>query len=221
MKKNFYVALLACFVVVIIASILIVDNNLDISSQVKTEKGYVDLDKEFVDKNFESIQAVAGQDKNIEMAEAQKQEQATEENKKVEVKQEFIWPVKGEIETNYSPDKVVYDKFLDQYTGEEQVSINANKDENVVASEKGTVTKIYDGISGKTIEIEHDNGYITTYSNVCDPKVEENEYVEKDEVLGKVNQLDGKYNFVRFGVKKDGKYIDPKKVVSWIFAGSG
>ncbi|OGO85171.1 MAG: hypothetical protein A2Y22_06840 [Clostridiales bacterium GWD2_32_59] len=213
MKKNFYVALMACFVVVIIASILIVDNSLDVSNQAKTQKGYVDLDKEFVDKNFESIQASTGQDKNIEMAEAEKVEEA-EVSKKIEVKQEFIWPIKGEIETNYSPNKVVYDKFLDQYTGEEEVSITANKDDDVVAAEEGTILKIFDGVVGKTIEIEHENGYVTTYSNVCDLKVEEDEFVEKNEALGKVNQLDGQYNFVKFGVKKDGKYIDPKKVVN-------
>ena len=213
MKKNFYVALMACFVVVIIASILIVDNSLDVSNQAKTQKGYVDLDKEFVDKNFESIQASTGQDKNIEMAEAQKVEEKVV-TEKPEVKQEFIWPIKGEIEINYSPNKVVYDKFLDQYTGEEQVSITANKDDDVVAAEKGTILKVFDGVVGKTIEIEHENGYITTYSNVCDLKVEEDEFVEKNEVLGKVNQLDEQYNFIKFGVKKDEKYIDPKKVVN-------
>ncbi|HCC06683.1 MAG TPA: hypothetical protein DEP72_00760 [Clostridiales bacterium] len=213
MKKNFYVALMACFIVVIIASILIVDNSLNVSNQAKTQKGYVDLDKEFVDKNFESIQASTGQDKNIEMAEAQKVEEKVV-TEKPEVKQEFIWPIKGEIEINYSPNKVVYDKFLDQYTGEEQVSITANKDDDVVAAEKGTILKVFDGVVGKTIEIEHENGYITTYSNVCDLKVEEDEFVEKNEVLGKVNQLDEQYNFIKFGVKKDEKYIDPKKVVN-------
>ena len=226
MKNNFYAALMACFVVVIIASILVFDNGISTQNQVKSKDGYVDLDKDFVDKNFESIQTSTGQDKTIEVAEAQKETKTNDEvlikenkiekineNKTEEVKQEFIWPLKGEVETNFSPDKMVYDSFLDQYTGEEKVSIKADKDDDVVASEKGKVLAIYDGVIGKSIEIEHENGYITTYSNVCDLKVEESELVEKDEVLGKVNEIDEKYNFIKFGVKKDGKYIDPKRVV--------
>ena len=226
MKNNFYAALMACFVVVIIASILVFDNGISTQNQVKSKDGYVDLDKNFVDKNFESIQTSTGDDKTIEVAEAQKEtdkndndkakindESSIKENKTEEIKQGFIWPLNGEVETDFSPDKIVYDNFLDQYTGEEEVSIKADRDDDVVASEKGKVLAIYDGVIGKSIEIEHENGYITTYSNVCELKVEESELVEKNEVLGKVNEIDGKYNFIKFGVKKDGKYIDPKRIV--------
>ncbi len=212
MKKNFYLAVSACFCVVIITSILVIDNKVDILNSLDSKNGYVNLDKEFSDKTIETIPTTTGQDKNFQITSAE--EQKTEEKPIEEVKEEkFSWPVKGEIEVKFSPDKIVYDKFLDEYSGSEEVTIEAKKNDEVKASKGGIVSKVSAGIIGQIVEIEHDGGYKTTYSNVCDVCVEEGELVKKNEVIGKVNVVDDKYSILRFSMKKDDKKIDPSKVI--------
>lgn len=133
--------------------------------------------------------------------------------KKVQEKLVFSKPLDGEIQKMYSVDKVIYSKTLSQWKTHDGLDIAGNSD--VKAIEKGVVDDIYvDSFYGKTIVIEHINGYISQYSNL-----DENTYVNigesvvKGQKIGKVgNTSVGEYldePHLHFMLFLNGKSINP------------
>lgn len=133
--------------------------------------------------------------------------------KKVEEKLVFSKPLDGEIQKMYSVDKVIYSKTLSQWKTHDGLDIAGNSD--VKAIEKGVVDDIYlDSFYGKTIVIEHINGYISQYSNL-DENIYVNigESVVKGQKIGKVgNTSVGEYldePHLHFMLFLNGKSINP------------
>jgi len=77
------------------------------------------------------------------------------------------WPVAGEIVMEFSTDRLVYDKTLDQYRTNDSISIAAAVGDEVKATADGIVTDIYSSREyGKTVVIDHGNGWSTRYSQL-------------------------------------------------------
>ncbi|WP_352399612.1 M23 family metallopeptidase [Anaerotignum sp.] len=131
----------------------------------------------------------------------------------------FSYPVQGEIVMPYSVDCAIYDPTLNQYHTSDNVSISAEAGTAVCAAEKGKVKEITeDEERGNSVAIEHDNGWLTTYSQLADDiSVQVGEAVAKGQAIGTVGNPT-KYtvalgSHVEFAVAKDGETVDPEKAV--------
>lgn len=131
----------------------------------------------------------------------------------------FTYPVQGEIVMPYSVDCAIYDPTLNQYHTSDAISISAASGDDVKASEKGKVKEITkDEEKGNSVAIEHDNGWLTTYSQLADDiSVKVGETVTKGQTIGTVGDPT-KYtvalgSHVEFAVEKNGETVNPEKVV--------
>ncbi len=129
------------------------------------------------------------------------------------------YPLQGEVVMPYSVDSAIYDPTLNQYRTSNCISISAAAGDVVQAAEKGKVQEITkDEEKGTSVVIEHDNGWLTTYSQLAeDVSVKAGETVEKGQAIGTVGEPT-KYtvalgSHVQFGVSKDGETVDPEKAV--------
>lgn len=102
----------------------------------------------------------------------------------------FSRPLEGEISKIYSKDKVIYSKTLELWKTHDGIDIKADENAIVKSIEKGTVEKIYnDSFYGKTIVIDHGQGYKSCYSNLGeDIFVKEKQVVTKLAKIGKVGK---------------------------------
>lgn len=132
----------------------------------------------------------------------------------------FTFPVKdGEIILGYSGNGLVYSKTLDQYVIHEGIDIEAPADSQVMAVAEGTVTKVYnDDKLGITIELTHEDGYKTRYSNLStDRMVEEGDVIKAGDVISGVGitalfeSMDPPH--LHFEVWKEGKPVDPSEFI--------
>lgn len=100
----------------------------------------------------------------------------------------YIRPVEGETMKEYSMDKVLYSKTLDMWKTHNGIDIHASIGDEVKASEKGTVERVYkDTLYGYSVIINHQNGIKTIYRNLDDEiLVKEKDEVEKLAVIGRV-----------------------------------
>lgn len=100
----------------------------------------------------------------------------------------YIRPVEGETMKEYSMDKVQYSKTLDMWKTHDGIDIHASIGDEVKASEKGTVERVYkDTLYGYSVIINHQNGIKTIYRNLdAEILVKEKDEVEKLAVIGRV-----------------------------------
>lgn len=100
----------------------------------------------------------------------------------------FAKPVEGKIGLDFSNDKVVYLKTLDEWGIHCGIDFLANVGTEVKASFDGVVQKIYeDNEFGVTIVIEHENGVVTKYSGVeANSLVQVGDEVEKGDVIATI-----------------------------------
>lgn len=132
----------------------------------------------------------------------------------------YAFPVNnGKVTTTFSGDSLVYSATLDQYVIHEGIDIEAPVESPVMAVMEGTVTKVYnDDKLGITIELTHQDGYKTRYSNLStDRMVEEGDVVQAGDVISAVGMtalfesLDNPH--LHFEVHKDGVPIDPNSLL--------
>lgn len=114
----------------------------------------------------------------------------------------FAKPLEGEILKIYSKDKVIYSKTLELWKTHDGIDIKADENAIVKAIEKGTVEKIYDdSFYGKTIVIDHGQGYKSSYSNLS-----EEIFVKEKQVVTKLAKI-GKIGKTAIGEIKDESHL--------------
>ena len=127
----------------------------------------------------------------------------------------FSKPINGEIQKQYSIDKVIYSKTLELWKTHDGIDIAADIGTNVKSIEKGTIEKVYeDSFYGTTIVIDHGQGYKSSYSNLDkNISVKEKQTVNKGQVIGKVsNTAIGEIKdepHLHFTLFKDNNNVDP------------
>ena len=152
---------------------------------------------------------------NVVKQEDVKTENVSNEVNKNDYKFEFIVPVSGEIIKDYAEDTLVYSNTLDEWTTHLGVDIKATKTSIVVAAEKGVIEKINsDPRYGKSITIDHGNGFKTVYSSLLvSDFFEIGESVEKGDSIGTVGNTAGfelmDESHLHFEMYKDGKCVNP------------
>ena len=94
----------------------------------------------------------------------------------------FSWPVAGKVISHFGDKKgMVANKGID---------IEARDSSNVVAANKGTVSFVDENMKGlgKTIIIEHENGFSTVYAHNSKILVRVGEKVKRNQVIAKVGK---------------------------------
>ena len=109
---------------------------------------------------------------------------------------------------------VYHDNTYMQNSGVDYVLENAF---DVVSVLDGTVTKVSeDDLVGKTIEVKHDNDYVTVYQSLSEVSVKKGDSIKQGQVIGKsgANKLDSDLgNHLHFELYVNGQVVNPESYV--------
>lgn len=131
----------------------------------------------------------------------------------------ILWPVSGALLMDYSMDKTVYFKTLDQYKYNPAIVIAAAENDQVIAGASGLVKSI-DNLAqtGTTINIDFGNGYEALYGQLQTVQVKTGDYVDATTTLGYVANPTKYYSSegtnLYFEMRKDGRPVDPKEYLT-------
>ncbi len=143
------------------------------------------------------------------------EKQPTEDEKKPE-KLTMVSPVVGEVTKFHSTEIPVFSNTLNEWRVHTGLDIAADEGDGVYAAAAGEVTKVYtDPFLGKTVEITHDGGIVSVYSNLSstDIAVSEGQTVESGAKIGVVGDSSlielADEPHIHFEVKVGGVSVNP------------
>ena len=127
---------------------------------------------------------------------------------------EFALPVKGEVINEFSGSKPVKSKTMGDWRVHSGIDIKAKSGIEVKCPADGKVTVAKDdSLTGKTVTVDHGEGYVTTVYNLGTISVKKGQQVKAGEVLGTVGisaPVEAAEDaHVHFEMKKAGKYVNP------------
>ena len=131
----------------------------------------------------------------------------------------FIWPVEGEIIGAYSPEALLWSETLGQWQSHPGIDIAAAAGEAVAACAEGTVREAWeDPLWGDVIEIEHRQGYVSTYANLSTLNmVSPGDAVAAGQIIGAVGNTAACESempwHLHFALARDGAPVDCQKLL--------
>lgn len=130
----------------------------------------------------------------------------------------LLLPVKGEIINEYSGTKPVKSKTTGEWRVHSGIDIKAPSGSGVACPADGKVLACEDNkLTGKTVSIDHGNGYVSTLYNLQSINVENGQKLKEGEIVGTVGNSAAQEMkedpHVHFEVKKNGKFINPKDIM--------
>ncbi len=138
-----------------------------------------------------------------------------EDDKKPE-KFSMISPISGEVTKEHSIDTPVFSNTLNEWRVHTGIDIAAEEGAEVCCAAEGVVTKVYtDPLFGKSVEVSHENGITSIYSNLSATgiAVEEGDAVAKGAVIGVVGDTSlselADEPHLHFAVKVNGVSVNP------------
>ena len=144
----------------------------------------------------------------------------TEEEKKPE-KLTMVSPVVGEITKSHSMDTPVFSTTLGEWRVHTGIDISAEEGSEVYAAAAGKVSRVYsDPFLGKTVEITHDGGIVSVYSNLSntDVAVKEGQTIASGAKIGLVGDTSlselADESHLHFAVKVNGVSVNPLDYIS-------
>ena len=126
----------------------------------------------------------------------------------------FIMPIEGEVFAPYSQGELVRNLTLGEWRTHDGVDIQAAKGSPVRAVADGVVSQVYhDPMWGTVVEITHAGG-LTSVTSGLDPAVavKQGDSVRIEDTIGVVGSILSEVSLddhVHFGLKQDGKWVDP------------
>lgn len=126
----------------------------------------------------------------------------------------FIMPIEGEVFAPYSQGELVRNLTLGEWRTHDGVDIRAAKGSPVRAVADGVVSQVYhDPMWGTVVEITHAGG-LTSVTSGLDPAVavKQGDSVRIEDTIGVVGSILSEVSLddhVHFGLKQDGKWVDP------------
>ncbi len=133
----------------------------------------------------------------------------------------FVSPVVGEVTKHHSLDTPVFSNTLNEWRVHTGIDISAEEGAEVCASAGGTVTRVYsDALLGKTVEITHEGGIVSIYSNLATASitVSEGDEVKSGTVIGRVGDTSlselADEAHLHFGIKVNGVSVNPLDYIS-------
>ena len=235
-KEGFYVILFVCLCIVATVASITANNNKKISSnQEALQKQQASAANVLKEEQKEYDGALQVKEENEAKAKALKEvpniKKVTTETiaaaASTSVNAKFQKPVvNGTLARAYSKDiDVVVWKTDGSYRTNLGIDIQAKLGEKVVAAMDGIVKMVgtdVDGQKGQMVQIDHQNGFVTNYTNL-DAKilVQKGDKVTKNQQIGSVGNTSlNSYNEVygshlHFEVLQNNKNIDPAKYVTY------
>ncbi len=130
-------------------------------------------------------------------------------------KQSFKMPVAGAISLEYSKDKLIYSKTLEEWRVHTGVDISSDRGTPVMAVADGVVTDVSnDQYLGITVVIDHGNDIKSVYRNLAsDDTVAVNQKIKQGEIIGSIGNTamdeSSEQPHLHFEVLKKGTCDDP------------
>lgn len=126
-------------------------------------------------------------------------------------------PVSGEVLMPYSMDGSIYFATLDQYKYNPATMFAADEGADVYACAEGRVANVYDDSElGHVVTLELGDGYVATYGQLSDIKVEKDGYVKAGDKLGTVAAPSKYYSMegvnLYFRLEKDGTPVNAENL---------
>jgi murein DD-endopeptidase MepM/ murein hydrolase activator NlpD len=114
----------------------------------------------------------------------------------------FIWPLSG---------------VLTQFFGRYHPGLDiANRTGDIIATDKGIVIRSgwWEGGYGNAVQVDHGNGYVTTYAHMSSIAVSVGDEVDRGQKLGVVGSTGRSTGpHLHFTIQLEGKYLDPLSVL--------
>ena len=132
----------------------------------------------------------------------------------------FVWPLEGEIIGAYTGQQLQWSETLGQWQTHSALDIAAGAGEAVLACADGTVLNAWqDALWGNVIELEHRDGYVSTYANLNTlALVNVGDPVSAGQVISSVGcSAICEINMpthLHFSLKKSGDYVNFEEYVS-------
>jgi murein DD-endopeptidase MepM/ murein hydrolase activator NlpD len=114
----------------------------------------------------------------------------------------FVWPLSG-----------VLTQFFSRYHPGLDI---ANNTGDILATDKGTVVRSgwWEGGYGNAVQVDHGNGYVTTYAHMSSIAVSVGDEVDRGQKLGVVGSTGRSTGpHLHFTIQLEGKYLDPLSVL--------
>ena len=210
-KDRAALALDLCFCVVALTSVFAVKSSLNKINAERTNMETAQATEQA--ENAEDAEAAArtpvvdSKDKNTNAK--------NDRSGKSEDSPDYAPPLDGRIQMEYSMDMPIYSKTLDQYMTHPGVDLAAPLSTKVKAIADGTITKVSeDDRYGMTVEINHGNGIVSTYSNLAEQGLAEmGDVVQQGQIIGAVGETAlfeiMEQSHLHLEMTKDSAYVDP------------
>ena len=127
----------------------------------------------------------------------------------------YLWPVQGEIITDYTVDALAYDPTMADWRTHTGVDIAASAGTEVRSVASGTVSDVSsDVMMGTTVVVDHGGGITSVYANLASvPTVEVGDAVSTGDILGSVGNTaiaeSALPDHLHFSLAQDGAPVDP------------
>lgn len=127
----------------------------------------------------------------------------------------FTIPLEGAtVLKGYSATDLMFNSTLKQWESHKAVDLISESSKSVLACLEGTVVKVEKSYAnGTMIEIEHKNGFVSTYSSLSDSLVKVGDVVSAGQMLGEISSSGANEmtqgDHLHFALSKDGKIVDP------------
>lgn len=176
--KGYYIALILCAAAIGISGYLYYQNANDPDPQLQQPTGDVGV----LDPTDADVQVVATRPNGNTPT----QPGATEPPQRKPMKTGM--PLSGQTIAEYAMDCLAYNPTTRDWRVHNGIDIAAEAGTQVLAAAAGTVYTVYeDDAMGMTVVIQHDDGYVTTYSSLAqEVSVEVGDAVELGQVIGTV-----------------------------------
>ena len=188
--------------------------SLDIPTQFSDTEIADDVDiivKDYIDNNIqkEPEEKPVSDEEGIAVS---KTEQVTENE------QTFLMPVDGTIVCAFSGDDLIYNEYFSDWRTHNGIDISCEKDSAIYATADGIVSEILDNSMGKSVLIEHENGYVSVYSNMSDEiEVKSGDKIKAGALIGKISDSNPsdftKDYHLHFEILQNGKYLNPQDLL--------
>lgn len=229
-KGGLYIAL-SCFALIAAVIGYIGSNNTDTKKDNNTEKTNIDeiatasaptpnnslKGKVVVEVKDEETPKKISDEKPITQANAVEEDVAVSKNVEL-LKPEFSYPVKGKIKAGFSGDKLIYNEILSDWRTHNGVDILCDENAAICASSDGIVSEVYESGQGKSVKIDHQNGYMTIYANLSDQlEVISGDSVKAGDIIAKVGNSSvsdfTQEPHLHFEILLNDQYVNPEELI--------
>ena len=130
----------------------------------------------------------------------------------------FKAPVKGKTLSEFTADRLVYNEALSDWRTHNGIDISCDKNAAIHAAADGIVSEVYESAQGKSIKIDHSNGYVSVYSNLSDTiEVISGDEVKTGDIIAKVGDSSiadfTNEPHLHFEILLNGEFVDPAEYI--------